>query len=44
MVVFMRPTFVNSEILANSMANAGVSCILSRMTFEHLDELYSALT
>ena len=43
-VVLMRPTFVNKEILASSTAKAGVSTILSLSTFEHLVEWYRALT
>lgn len=39
----MRPTLVRRDILANSMANAGVSTILSFKTFEHLLELYKAV-
>lgn len=39
MVVFILPTFVSREIFANSTAKAGVSSILSLMTFEHLAEL-----
>lgn len=43
-VVLILPTFVSKDIFANSIANAGVSVILSRMIFEHFVELYSALT
>ena len=44
MVVLILPTFVKRAILANSMANSGVSTILSLSTFEHLLELNRALT
>ena len=44
MVVLIRPTFVSKAILANSMANSGVSTILSFKTLEHLLELKSAFT
>jgi len=43
-VVLIRPTFVRSDILASSTPKAGVSTIFSLRTFEHLFELYSALT
>lgn len=43
-VVLIRPTLVNREILANSIANWGVSIIFSFRTFEHLVELNKALT
>lgn len=38
-VVFILPTLVSRDIFANSTAKAGVSSILSLMTFEHLAEL-----
>ena len=41
-MVLMRPTFVNSDIFANSMLNKGVSSIFSFNTLEHLLELYRA--
>jgi hypothetical protein len=44
MVVFILPTFVSSDILANSTANIGVSTILSFKTLEHLLDLYNAFT
>ncbi len=44
MVVLILPTFVSNAILANSMANSGVSTILSLRTLEHLFELNNALT
>jgi len=43
MVVLIRPTLVRRESLANSTLNAGVSCILSLRTLEHLPELYNAV-
>lgn len=39
MVVLMRPTLVNKASFANSTLNAGVSCIFSFKTLEHLLEL-----
>jgi hypothetical protein len=41
-VVFTRPTFAKSDILAKSVANSGVSCIFSRSALEHRGELISA--
>lgn len=43
-MVLIRPTFVRRDIFASSMANAGVSTILSLRTLEHLLELYRAET
>lgn len=43
-VVFTRPTFASSDILAKSVAKSGVSCIFSRNAFEHRGESISACT
>ena len=42
-VVFILPTFARSDIFASSVANAGVSRILSFSTFEHFAEKLRAL-